>query len=223
MGTQMWKQLFDPQGFQAKWGLRSAELRSPCDNYSWSHHDCWNGPSWPYETARVLTGAANLLNDYPSQNVFDVQDYIDLLKQYAEQHTRTYARDDTAKPLGSGHVFEVVHPDEGYWIDRQSGTHMGDDYNHSTFIDLILTGLFGLRPRPDSTVVLNPLVPLGLLTHFAVDNVLYHGRYLSIVWDNDGTHYKRGAGLTLFVDGKVAAHAQSLQRLTVNLDDVVLV
>ena len=39
----MWRQLFDPQGFAAPWGLRTAERRAPCYNYSWAHHDCWNG------------------------------------------------------------------------------------------------------------------------------------------------------------------------------------
>lgn len=32
-----------------------------------------------------------------------------------------------------------------YWIDHQDGhTEMGEDYNHSTFIDLILSGLLGM-------------------------------------------------------------------------------
>ena len=44
--------------------------------------------------------------------------YVALLDQYARQHTRTTATNDTARPAGSGHVFELVHPDLGYWIDR---------------------------------------------------------------------------------------------------------
>ncbi|CAE8643973.1 unnamed protein product [Polarella glacialis] len=39
----MWPQLFDEQGFAARWGLRTAELRSPCYNFSYEHSDCWNG------------------------------------------------------------------------------------------------------------------------------------------------------------------------------------
>ena len=30
-----WKALFDPQGLAGPWGLRSAERRDPCYNYSW--------------------------------------------------------------------------------------------------------------------------------------------------------------------------------------------
>ena len=29
-------------------------------------------------------------------------------------------------------------------------------YNHSTFNDLIITGLIGLRPREDNTIEVNP-------------------------------------------------------------------
>ncbi len=37
----MWMELFDPNGFSGKWGLRTAELRHPCYNYSYDHGDCW--------------------------------------------------------------------------------------------------------------------------------------------------------------------------------------
>ena len=91
------------------------------------------------------------------------------------------AENDTAVPAGSGHVFEVVHPDLGYWIDRMKlylkgdkNKDMGDDYNHSTFIDLVLSGLFGLRGRADGVVEIDPLIPTdGSITHCAVDHVTY--------------------------------------------------
>ena len=36
-----WKHLFDdPQGLAGPYGLRSAERRDPCYNYSWTHGDC---------------------------------------------------------------------------------------------------------------------------------------------------------------------------------------
>ena len=44
-GRPMWKQLFDKDGFAAKFGLRTAEHRAPCYNYSFAHGDCWNGAS----------------------------------------------------------------------------------------------------------------------------------------------------------------------------------
>ena len=52
--------------FKAQWGPATAERRSPCFNQTQDGGECnWAGPSWPYETARVLTGLANFLIDYP--------------------------------------------------------------------------------------------------------------------------------------------------------------
>eukprot|EP01043_Picozoa_sp_COSAG02_P033927 COSAG02_NODE_2342_length_9101_cov_78.830038_8_plen_637_part_00 len=151
----MFRQLNDPSGFKAKWGLTTAERRSPCYNYTWQHGDTWNQNSWPYETARVLTGFANVLNDYPGEHAdVSAELYHSLLVQYARQHTRTTAVNDTADPVGSGHVFENLHPDLGYWNNRailfacahntnqskadqeycETYREQGDDYNHSTFI-----------------------------------------------------------------------------------------
>ena len=73
------------------------------------------GPSWPYETARVLTAAANLLNEPASaNNSYITKDiYMELLIDYAKQHTVTSAINDTANPPGSGHIFENLHADKG--------------------------------------------------------------------------------------------------------------
>ena len=103
------------------------------------------------------------------------------------------------------------------YLEGARNKDMGDDYNHSTFVDLVLSGLFGFRPQPDKTLVLNPLLPAGALTHFAVDHVRYHGHALSFVWDEDGSHYHRGAGLRLLVDGEEVASSATLTKLTASL------
>ena len=111
----------------------------------------------PYETARVLTAAANVLLEYSStilvagtdeqEPVLTVAQYWQLLKQYLRQHTASFAVNDTAYPTGSGHIFENMHADLGYWNNRArmywrdseaTARNQGDDYNHSTLIDLIL-------------------------------------------------------------------------------------
>ena len=45
--------------------------------------------------------------------------YVEMLLAYARQHTRSSAVNDTAQPAGSGHVFENLHPDLGYWNNRE--------------------------------------------------------------------------------------------------------
>jgi hypothetical protein len=92
-----WKQVSDPNGFAAPFGPRTVELRTPCYNFtqfrSWStRHECnWNGPSWPFETSKLLTGMASLLLDYPAQTSVKAADFMALLKLYVKQHTQGVA------------------------------------------------------------------------------------------------------------------------------------
>ena len=87
-------------------------------------------------------------------------------------------------------------------------------YNHSTFADLVITGLVGLRPQADGSVVVNPLVPEGTWDYFCLDNVNYRGNVLTILYDKDGQRYHQGKGLRLFVNGKLAAEREDLGKLT---------
>ena len=73
----------------------------------------------------MLTAAANVLHEYgaaapagPAPAVITAAEYWALLLQYVKQHTSTAAANDTAVPAGSGHVFENLHPDLGYWNNR---------------------------------------------------------------------------------------------------------
>ena len=81
----------------------------------------------------------------------------------------------------------------------------GKDYNHSTYCDLIITGLIGLRPRVDESVEVNPLVPEGTWEYFCLDRVPYHGRTLTILWDKTGERYHKGKGLRVYADGREIA------------------
>jgi hypothetical protein len=63
-------------------------------------------------------------------------------------------------------------------------------------------------------VEVNPLVPEGTWDHLCLDNVLYHGHILSIIYDKTGGHYGRGKGLRVLADGKEIAASATLARLT---------
>ena len=49
---------------------------------------------------------------------------------------------------------------------------------------------------------------------FCLDDLLYHGKNLTIIWDKTGTKYGCGAGLNVLVDGKRIAHSLKLGKLT---------
>ncbi|RKS75601.1 alpha-galactosidase-like protein [Motilibacter peucedani] len=200
-----WAQLTDPQGFAAPFGPTTVERRSP-----WFMHDAlsgccrWDGPSWPYATSQTLTALANLLDDYPAQSYVSRDDYYDLLRGYAL----------TQRKNGVPYVAEAHSPDEDRWIYDSAGH--SEDYNHSTYTDLVLNGLLGVRPQTDATLELEPLVPTGW-DWFALENLAYHGHNVSVVWDRDGSHYGKGAGLTVWVDGVQTAHQAQLTALTVRV------
>ena len=57
--------------------------------------------------------------------------------------------------------------------NNADGRNQGDDYHHSTFMDLIITGLFGVRPDADSTMLtVNPQFPAET-TFFCLDGLKY--------------------------------------------------
>ena len=78
----------------------------------------------------------------------------------------------------------------------------------------MITGLVGLRPRADDVVEVNPLLPEGTWDYFCLDNVSYHGRTLTILWDKSGEKYGKGKGLRVFADGREVAAADSLRRVS---------
>jgi hypothetical protein len=221
-----WNQLMDPKGFYAPFGPTTAEQRHPGFTVSYEGHECqWNGPSWPFATAVTLTALANVLNDYPQQSISQA-DYFEMLKIYTKSH-RLEREDGMVVPW----IDENLHPYTGDWIARtrlkswsngtwdpgKGGKERGKDYNHSTYCDLIITGLVGLRPRADDLVEVNPLLPADTWDYFCLDGVPYHGRMLTILYDKTGKRYGKGSGLRILADGREIGATEALRRLTVAL------
>ncbi len=223
---QGWQELMNPEGFKAPFGPTFAEQRHPEFVISYEGHECqWNGPSWPLATCSVLTALANLLNNY-KQKVIDKQAYFDTLQCYTKSH-RVVREDGVEVPW----IDENLNPYSGDWISRtrlekwkdgtwcteKGGYERGKDYNHSTYNDLIITGLVGLRPRADNVIEVNPLLPEASWDHFCLDNVLYHGKNLCVIWDISGTVYNMGQGLLIFANGVLLAQSEKLGRLKASL------
>jgi len=218
-----WKQLMDPKGFYAPYGPTTAEQRHSGFAISYKGHECqWNGPSWPMATAVTLTGLANVLNNY-DQNAIDKKAYLETLKIYTKSHRLKRAGgkvvpwiDENLNPITGDWISRTRLKSwkDGTWSDSKGGKERGKDYNHSSYCDLIITGLIGLRPRADDTVEVNPLVPAGKWDYFCLDNVRYHGKDLTIIWDKTGKRYNKGKGLIVLVNGKQIARSDTLKRVT---------
>jgi len=195
-----WKQLMDEQGFLAPYGQTTAERRHP----QFRSHGCcnceWDGAIWPFATSQTLTGLANLLEEGNNEFV-SKEDYFRHLELYVESQ---YHR-------GRFYIGEYLDEVTGYWLkgDQERSRY----YNHSTFNDLIITGLVGLRPSEGNYLEVNPLLPDNEWDYFCLDNVSYKGHIVTVLWDKDGSKYNRGAGFQLLVDGKKVASAEKLERL----------
>ena len=242
-----WRQLMDPLGFYAHFGPTTAEQRHPGFAVNYHGHECqWNGPSWPLATSVTLTALANLLNNYTQEEITRA-DYWKTFQCYLRSHRfRQLPPQPTDRPDPSSAsqsdesrdvkaqlariesrqpwIDENLNPFTGDWIARtllkqrqQLPDERGKDYNHSTFCDLVITGVAGLRPRGDNRIEINPLLPEGTWDWFCLDRVRYHGRLLTVLWDRDGTRYGRGPGLQLFADGQRIGRARKLERMVVEL------
>lgn len=195
-----WTQVADEKGFSAPYGLTTAERRSPFFRTHGVGKCEWDGAVWPFATTQTLTAMANFMNNYPQKVTNDSVYFSQLEKLVQSQYHR-----------GLPYVGEYLDEVTGYWLkgDQERSRY----YNHSTFNDLIITGLIGLRPRMDNTLEINPLLPKGKWDWFCLDNVRYHNHNLSIVWDKDGSRYHVGKGLRIFVDGKEVGHADTLTKV----------
>ncbi len=212
-----WKYVLSTNDFAGPYGLRTVEpsyqYYMKQYRYAWvdgkRKPECqWNGPSWPFDTTLVLEGMANLLNDY-TQDVVSADDYVRLLKQYAQQHYLN----------GRPDLQEDYNPDTGKVIVGLPRSH---HYNHSCFNDLIITGLAGLRPRADNVLEINPLIPTNphstnAIDYFCLENVPYHGQLVTILYDRDGRHYHRGTGLSVYVNGQEVVAPSPPGRKTVTI------
>jgi hypothetical protein len=122
----------------------------------------------------------------------------------------TYTRSQHAN--GQPYIGEYLDETTGDWINGKNDRSRY--YNHSTYADLLITGVIGLRPRADDIVEISPLLPADTWDWFCLDGVKYHGHMLTVIWDQDGSRYGRGAGLRVFADGKQIASSGKLERIT---------
>ena len=196
-----WLQAADPEGFSAPYGQTTAERRHPEFRTHGVGKCEWDGAVWPFATSQTLTAMANYINDYENPVVGDSLYFAELTKYVQSQHMR-----------GKPYIGEYLDETTGYWLkgDQERSRY----YNHSTFNDLIITGLCGLRPREDGILEVNPLLPADKWDYFCLDNVLYHGHTLTIVWDKNGDRYHIGKGLRVLVDGQEKGQRPDLGRLT---------
>ncbi|WP_183558990.1 MGH1-like glycoside hydrolase domain-containing protein [Mucilaginibacter sp. SP1R1] len=204
--AKQWSQLTDEKGFNAPWGITTAERRHPLFRTHGTGHGCeWDGAVWPFATAQTLKGLANLLTNYQSKGGMTPAVFYNELHKYALSHIKR----------GVPYLGEYQDEKTGYWL--KGDNPRSSYYNHSGFCDLIINDLVGLKPRADNMLEIFPLIPQGKWQWFALDNVLYHGHYISIIWDKTGARYHKGKGFIIYADGKAILRSATLKHVLAKL------
>ncbi|HLP37614.1 MGH1-like glycoside hydrolase domain-containing protein [Lacibacter sp.] len=210
-----WLQILDKDGFYAPYGLTTCEQRHPGFKINYEGHECqWNGPSWPYATSQTLVAMANVIQEYP-QNILTRKDYLNQFLIYTNSQTLQKENGFTIPWID-----ENLNPYTGDWIARtmlkrkkEQYVERGKDYNHSTYVDLLISGLIGLKPRMDNVIEINPCLPENTWDYFCLDRIPYKGHQLTIIWDKTGNKYNSGKGLTVLSNGKVIGKSENLNRI----------
>ena len=111
----------------------------------------------------------------------------------------------------------VLAPNQAEYYSNWNSTTKTFNRNNPNHIMLgnmnyiFIEDMGGIQPRSDEKIELWP-IDLGY-EHFMVNNLRYHGKDVTIVWDPDGSEYGLGAGYMLFLDGEKVLTADALGRL----------
>jgi hypothetical protein len=163
----------------------------------------WNGRVWPMTNSHMAEALI-----YTAEKTGDKQ-LLDVAADFISKYIRMMFFDgDINRP----NCFEHYNPMTGAPCEYRGI----DDYQHSWVVDLIIKYVCGIRPvdANEKTLIIDPL-PFNLES-FSISNVRYQGRDVKVTWRAKKIDDAE-QGLTVYVDGKKAASASRIEKLTVPL------
>jgi len=207
--AKAWNALLDTAGFNAPWGITTAERRNPTFRTRGTGHSCeWDGALWPFNSSQTLKGLSNLLNNYKNTGKMTPAVFYNELYKYAASHVKN----------GKPYIGEYQDEKTGEWL--KGDNPRSSFYNHSTFCDLIINDLVGIKPRADEVLEIRPLIPENKWQWFAMRNISYHGKTIALIWDKTGEKYHLGKGFHVYVDGRKVLTKKDLKPVTYNMSNL---
>jgi hypothetical protein len=189
--VSMLQHLFSPQTFWAEYPLPSLpfdyETYAELQETNWTY---WNYYTWPRTTCHVVDGllwAAKALDPALRGNA------ALLFDRYTRMH---FLKGDLRRPT----IAERYDPHTAEPILGQL------DYNHSSWIDLVIQHVAGITPQETGEILIDP-IDMGWES-FSLSNVRYQNKDIDI-------EYTQAQGLVVRVDGVVKAKAPRLQKLVI--------
>ncbi len=152
----------------------------------------------------ISMGARTLLQvlKHYDQHVITPDHFMDLMARYTNL---MYSGVNPFDPLWRPNAHEYYSKWEPHQVNsRPKPSDISHDF-HSMYCSLIVEGAVGLTPRSDDKIELQPEALHW--SYFMLDRLRYHGKDLSIVWDQpDGQVRYAGypEGFSLYIDGKLA-------------------
>jgi hypothetical protein len=214
-----WGAIVDPDQFWTHWPVASASRQCPAFSQSnWPGDGraatcMWNGPTWPHANSLVMSAMARTVRAARDHKVADCPLERRHLWELFSSFTRAQFRNQDLRYPWTG---EFYNGDTGQWKTAER------DYNHSTWLDILIPELLGIVPRDDEILEIDPLLPETSLSYFLLDGLRYHGHDIAIAWDAPTSgladHFGDSRkGLDVYVDGKRVASAGRLSRLGIEL------
>ena len=181
--------LMDPEKFDLGYAFPSVSKECPafCPDGGWQgdflkgRNGCvWCGPSWPYTTAIALEALGN--ESRREGHRYD-EEFDRFLEEYTIEHFR---EGDPAKP----YLVEHYNPISGERLSDEA------DYNHSFWLDLIVSYVAGVIVEAKQ-IRFDPI--RTHLEWFELDNLMVRGHRLRISYDKNR---RDDAAYQVFADGK---------------------
>ena len=150
-----WSSIIDPKQFWTKWPVASASRECPAySQKNWPGDGraagcMWNGPTWPHANSLVMTAMARTLRATRDHKVSSSPLKREHLWELFSSFTKAQFRNQDLLYPWTG---EFYNGDTGEWKTAER------DYNHSTWLDVLIPDLLGLVPRDDQVIELDPLV-----------------------------------------------------------------
>jgi hypothetical protein len=198
--TAAWRAILDRDQFWTPWPIASVSKECPAYSQDVTFNGkevggcMWNGPTWPHANSIVLSAMAATLREYP-HSPLRIADLFGLFRSYTQVQ---FYRHDIEYPWTG----EYYNGETGEWRTDQR------DYNHSTYIDILITDIAGLRPRADDVIELHPLIDPSM-GPFIIDGIRYHNRDVTIAWapaTNPAQTPDGLRGFRVYVDGVLRHH-----------------
>ena len=197
--------LMDPDQFNTGNAFPSVSKENPVyspdggwqGNFIKGRNGCvWCGPSWPYTTAIALSalGEESKKHEHRYDHAF-----WEFFRQYTNQHFRD---GDIRRP----YLVEHYNPESGERLSDEV------DYNHSYWIDLIVSFVAGVEVQEDR-IIIDPL-RLGL-KWFALTGLDIRGHRYDISWSEGRSRGEVPAGMRICRDGEEIYRGDSLGKVEV--------